>query len=225
MSRVRFSLAAIYGTVHAPPIYRAIYRRTIKRRWNRAAQSLQKWGPPLPTTIFIFYIGYRMLIRKAAAGDLAAIDRIYNQSVAAKFIVADLTPFTAAKRAEWFREHGERYPVLVAERTEGSGIIGFLSLSPYRPGREAVKQTAEASYFVDESSRRTGVAGALLTHAEAMCGELGIKTLFAVIIDRNAPSIAFIEKHGYRRWGHLPGVAVFDGSEAGHLYYGKRIAP
>jgi phosphinothricin acetyltransferase len=166
-----------------------------------------------------------MLIRKAAEGDLDAIDRIYNQSVAAKFIVADLAPFTAAKRAEGFREHGDRYPVFVAEAAEGRGVSGFLSLSPYRPGREAVKQTAEVSYFVDENSRRTGVAGALLAHAEAMCGELGIKTLFAVIIDRNAPSIALIEKHGYQRWGYLPGVAVFDGSEAGHLYYGKRVAP
>jgi phosphinothricin acetyltransferase len=166
-----------------------------------------------------------MLIRKAAAGDLAAIDRIYNQSVAAKFIVADLTPFTAAKRSEWFREHDDRHPVFVAEAAEGRGVIGFLSLSPYRPGREAVKHTAEVSYFVDEHSKRQGVAASLLQYAESRCRELAIKTLFAVIIDRNAPSIALIEKHGYQRWGYLPGVAVFDGDEAGHLYYGKRITP
>jgi phosphinothricin acetyltransferase len=166
-----------------------------------------------------------MLIRRAEAGDLAAIDRIYNQSIAAKFIVADLTPYAAAKRVEWFREHDDRHPVFVAERTEGSGVIGFLSLSPYRPGREAVKQTAEVSYFVDENSKKQGVASSLLQYAETRCGELGIKTLFAVIIDRNTPSIALIEKHSYQRWGYLPGVAVFDGDEAGHLYYGKRIEP
>jgi phosphinothricin acetyltransferase len=54
---------------------------------------------------------------------------------------------------------------------------------------------------------------------------LGIKTLFAIILDDNEASVKLIEKCGYEKWGHLPGVAVFDGVEAGHLYYGKRVIP
>jgi phosphinothricin acetyltransferase len=60
---------------------------------------------------------------------------------------------------------------------------------------------------------------------ESKCPKLGIKTLFAIIIDKNEASIKLIEKCGYEKWGHLPEIAVFDTMEAGHLYYGKRIMP
>jgi phosphinothricin acetyltransferase len=60
---------------------------------------------------------------------------------------------------------------------------------------------------------------------ESQCSKLGIKTLFAIILDDNEASVKLIEKCGYKKWGHLPGVAVFDGVEAGHLYYGKRVMP
>jgi phosphinothricin acetyltransferase len=60
---------------------------------------------------------------------------------------------------------------------------------------------------------------------ESQCYKLGIKTLFAIVIDANEASIKLMEKCGYEKWGHLPGVAIFDGVEAGHLYYGKRVVP
>ena len=43
------------------------------------------------------------------------------------------------------------------------------------------------------------------------------------IIDNNTASIRQLEKYGFEKWGHLPRVAVFDGVEVGHLYYGLRI--
>jgi phosphinothricin acetyltransferase len=62
-------------------------------------------------------------------------------------------------------------------------------------------------------------------YMESKCDILGIKTLFAVIIDNNEASINLIEKCGYKKWGHLPKIAIFDNIEVGHLYYGKRILP
>ena len=47
--------------------------------------------------------------------------------------------------------------------------------------------------------------------------------LFAIILDSNQGSIRLLEKYGFKKWGHLPRVADFDGIEVGHLYYGLRI--
>jgi hypothetical protein len=49
-------------------------------------------------------------------------------------------------------------------------------------------------------------------------------------IAHNVPAVydgltARIEKCGYKKWGHLPKIAIIDNVEVGHLYYGKRIIP
>ena len=41
-----------------------------------------------------------------------------------------------------------------------------------------------------------------------------------IVIDSNTASIRLLEKHGFEKWGHMPGVAEFNGLEVGHLYYG-----
>jgi phosphinothricin acetyltransferase len=103
-------------------------------------------------------------------------------------------------------------------------VTGFVYIDSYRPGRTALKQTAEISYFVDKNYRRRGIGRKLIGFMESQCNDLGIKTLFAIIIDSNEASIKLIEKCGYKKWGHLPKIAIFDNIETGHLYYGKRIA-
>jgi phosphinothricin acetyltransferase len=162
-----------------------------------------------------------MVIRKAEIKDIDSIDTIYNQAIYSKYIVADLTPWTPKKRIKWFEDHNNNYPIFVAEKEHD--VIGYITISPYRPGRMALKQTAEISYFIDENNKRKGIAKKLIAYVESKCSELGIKTLFAIIIDCNKASIGLIEKCGYTIWGHLPNIAVFDVVEVGHLYYGKRI--
>jgi phosphinothricin acetyltransferase len=111
----------------------------------------------------------------------------------------------------------------VAER--GGALAGWCSLSAYRPGRMALRHTAEISYYVHQDHRRSGVGSALIAHAIAQCPRLGLRTLFAILLDINRASASLLEKHGFARWGHLPGVAEIDGRECGHLYYGRRVAP
>jgi phosphinothricin acetyltransferase len=161
-------------------------------------------------------------IRDATIEDVEHINNIHNQAIEEKFKVAYLEPWTQEKCVEWFKEHtGKEYPVYVAEID--SRVIGFVYINPYRPGRAALQQTAEISYFVDRDRRGKGVGKQLIEYMESQCSKLGIKTLFAILLDTNVASIKLIEKCGYKKWGHLPGVAVFDGVEAGHLYYGKRV--
>jgi phosphinothricin acetyltransferase len=165
-----------------------------------------------------------MNIRNARLEDIDSINNIHNQAINEKFKVAYLEPWTKDMMLEWFNEHDSKeYPVYVAEID--NNVVGFVYINSYRPGRVALKQTAEISYFVDKNYQRKGIGRKLIRFMESKCNNLGIKTLFAIIIDTNEASIKAIEKCGYKEWGHLPRIAIFDDIEVGHFYYGKRIAP
>ena len=160
-------------------------------------------------------------IRDARLGDLAAMVEIYNQAVSEK-ATADLDPVTVDQRRDWFLEHNSSdRPILVAEL---DGVVcGWVSLSDYRPGRRALRNTAEISYYVHLQHRRKGVAAQLLRSAIARCSDLGVTSLFAILLENNEPSIHLLRKFGFEKWGLLPKVAVIEGSEVGHLYYGLRL--
>jgi phosphinothricin acetyltransferase len=165
-----------------------------------------------------------MNIRDAKTEDVERINNIHNQSILEKFKVSYFIPWTNDICFEWFKEHNSKeYPIYVAEID--NTVIGFVYINPYRPGRIALKQTAEISCFIDKDYREKGIGKKLIEYMESQCYKLDIKTLFAIIIDNNEDSIKLIEKCGYEKWGHLPKIAIFDNIEVGHLYYGKRIIP
>jgi len=163
-----------------------------------------------------------MNIRIAERKDLAAIVEIYNQAISASQKTADLTPFATDDRKQWFEGHTpDKHPIIVAEEKES--IVGYLTLSAYRSGRNALRHTAEVSFFIHFEYHRQGIASSLLNYAIEICPTLKIKTLFAILLDSNQGSISLLEKFGFEKWGHMPRVAEFDGIEVGHLYYGLRI--
>ncbi len=163
-----------------------------------------------------------MNIRIANEHDLQQIVEIYNQAVAQSGATADLNPVSLESRLDWFTDHKpDAYPIWVVEESEC--ILGWCSLSVYRPGRMALRQTAEISYYVHEDHRRKGVASALIQHAIEKCPALKIKNLFCLLLDVNAPSIRVLEKFGFVKWGHMPDVAEFDGRTCGHLIYGRKV--
>ncbi len=164
-----------------------------------------------------------MDIRLARIDDLTAITAIYNQAVESKRSTADMEPVRVEDRVAWFRDHQPgTHPIYVAE-VEGK-TAGWCSLSAYRPGRAALRFTAEISYYVDEAHKRRGIATALVRHAVAGCAGLQIKNLFAIVLEHNSTSIRILEKAGFQKWGFLPRVADFEGEECGQYYYGMRIA-
>ncbi len=165
-------------------------------------------------------------IRIATASDIPAITEIYNQAIAMQSATADTSSVSIESRHTWLSEHApHEYPVFVAEiqETITDGVLGWCSLSPYRPGRGALKATAEISYYVHEDHRRAGVGSGLIAHALEQCPGLGIKSLFAILLDINTDSTCILEKFGFEQWGHMPNVADFGGDECGHLYYGRRV--
>ncbi len=163
-----------------------------------------------------------MEIRIAELDDLPAIVEIYNQAVPTFRSTARTSPVTVDERRNWFQEHNpQEHPIFVAE-LDGR-VIGWCSLSVYRPGRPALRFTAELSYYVDTTHQRQGVGSELVARALEVGPTLGIKNIVAVLIDRNDASRKLLEKLGFQKWGYLPRVLDFNGRECGEFYYGKRV--
>jgi phosphinothricin acetyltransferase len=166
----------------------------------------------------------KVTVRKATENDLSAIVKIYNQAIESGSATADISPVTVERRKLWLQEHSaDEYPVFVGVNL--NTVVGWCSLSAYRPGRMALRHTAEISYYIDRDVQGKGVGSLLISHAIGQCPTLGIKTLFAIILDINEESAQILEKFGFSKWGHLPNIADFDGRECGHLYYGLRVTP
>jgi L-amino acid N-acyltransferase YncA len=163
-----------------------------------------------------------MLIRFARMDDLPAIVDIYNQAIPSKQSTGDTQPVRVEDRVTWFRDHRpHEHPIFVAD-VRGE-VAGWCSLSPYRPGRAALRFTAEISYYIALTYHRQGIGTALIEHALAACPALQIKHLFAIVLESNRGSLKLLEKMGFAQWGYLPRVADFDGKEVGHLYYGRHL--
>ena len=163
-----------------------------------------------------------ILFRYALPDDLSGMVHIYNQAIEEKYCTADTETLTVTDRHDWYNSHSsENYPIVVAEKT---GImVGWYSLSPHRPGRKALRSIAEFSYYVHSDYRGEKIGSQLFEHAIDLGPELGLKNLFAILIDKNRPSIQILEKYGFRQWGHLPEVALIDGEICGQFIYGRKI--
>jgi phosphinothricin acetyltransferase len=161
-------------------------------------------------------------IRNAVITDLESIVEIYNHAVKTNISTADIKPVGVSSRLKWFQEHKQdKYPIFVYE--EDNKVIGWISLSPYRPGREALRYTAEVSYYIHEDFQRKGIGSKLLEYVIQECSKYEIKTLFAIILEINSPSIGLMKKFGFEEWAHLPKIADFYGKECGQVYYGRRV--
>jgi L-amino acid N-acyltransferase YncA len=162
------------------------------------------------------------IIGTALESDEADIIAIYNQAVAERFLTADTQPVTVSSRRAWFAEHSAgAYPIFVDRR--GAALVGWCSLSPYRSGRQALRQVAEISYYVHEEWRGRGVGKGLVEHALRAAPSLGFRNLLAILLETNAPSVRLLEANGFARWGHLPLIANFDGVLCGQYVYGRAL--
>lgn len=161
-------------------------------------------------------------IREARPEDLPALTRIYNQAIE-DGTTADTVPITVAERQRWFDAHQDpKYPLYVAEVDDGA--VAYATLSKYREGRPAVRTTVEISYYVAREHRRRGLGTALLRHAENAARSLGFRHGYALLLDTNAGSVRLLEKLGWARWGHFPGIATVHGETCGHVVYGRSLA-
>lgn len=162
-----------------------------------------------------------MKIRFATIDDLDSIVSIYNQAIRSRQ-TGDIAELTKDDRIDWFREHNTAdFPVFVAE---ADGLIyGWLSLSKYRPGREAFAHVAEISYYVDQEFTGQGIGKNLMNYCLHYLRDKNIKILIAIILGSNTNSIEFTARCGFSQWAVLPGMARIDGKSIDHVYMGKNL--
>jgi phosphinothricin acetyltransferase len=135
-------------------------------------------------------------VRHAADSDLPVIRDIYNYYVLTSTCTFQVEPDTEAERLEWFQEHGDRYPVLVAE-VDGE-VVGWGSLSPWNK-RAAYARSVEASVYVRSDHQRRGVGRALLVTIIDRAQALGHHVLIGGACTEQAGSIALQESLGFER--------------------------
>lgn len=146
-------------------------------------------------------------IRPAALGDLPAIREIYNHYVLTSTCTFQLEPDTDAERLAWFREHGDRHPVLVAE-TSGD-VVGWGSLSPWNK-RAAYARSVEASVYVRADWQRRGLGKALLEALIERARAVGHHVVIGGACTEQTGSVALQESLGFER------VACF--RQVGHKF-------
>jgi len=162
-----------------------------------------------------------MEIRPAIATDLPAIVAIYNASIPSRTATADIEPITVASRQEWFAKHNSSRPLWVLE-VEGA-IGAWIGLTSFYGGRPAYNATAEVSIYISPQHQRRGYGSLLVQRMIDHCPELGITTLLAMYFDHNTASQHLFTSFGFEPMGHLPEIAVLEGTKRGLVIAGKRI--
>jgi phosphinothricin acetyltransferase len=162
------------------------------------------------------------MIRKAEFKDLINILEIYNQAIEKRFQTAHQKPKSLDEMGIWWKEHNaSRWPVFVIELADR--VVGYVSLSAYRSGREAFAKTAEVSYYLHADFQNGGLGGDLMQYAIRNAPEFGFKYLIAILLSENTPSIRLLVKYGFKEWGRMPGIAHFENMSCDHLYYGLAL--
>lgn len=164
-----------------------------------------------------------MSIRLAEYKDLVELVEIYNQAIVTHLCTADMDIFKVEERISWFEEHQSlEYPIYVYE--VGNKVVGYLYFTAYRPGRRAMRYTAEISYYIHNDYQKQGIGTKLMEFAIEKSKELNFRSLITILLEWNFPSIKLLKKFQFKEWGCLPGIADFDGEICSHLYYGLPIS-
>ncbi len=161
-------------------------------------------------------------IRPALFEDLTSIVNIYNQAIRSRRATGNLWEFSVRERIDWFNKHnGDSFPIYVAELN--GEVVGYVNLSEYRPGREAMTKIAEVSFFLEDEYKGIGIGSALLDHVIKDCHRIDKTTLLAFVLDVNIESDKLLKKYGFQEWGRLPGTIYIDDKIHDHIIYGLKV--
>ncbi len=141
-----------------------------------------------------------MQLRLAERRDAEAIRSIYNTEVLESTVTFDLVPRSLEDQVAWLDEHSGGHPAIVATDGAAGTVVGFGSLSPYRP-RAAYSPTVEDSVYVHRDCRGSGVGLALLGELVRLGGAHGFHSAIARIVGNHEASIALHARCGFETIG------------------------
>jgi len=144
-----------------------------------------------------------LAVRPARPADLATVVAITNHYIRSSLCIMKEREETVEERQDWLRRHGDRYPLLVAER-DGE-VVGWGSLTPHSD-RTAYRYTVHDAVYVREDLRGQGIGDAILGTLVDRAKELGNHSVIAVIGSEQSASLALHRKHGFKDVGYLEQV-------------------
>jgi phosphinothricin acetyltransferase len=139
-------------------------------------------------------------LRLARTSDAAAIRAIYNLEVTGGVATFDLVPRTLADQQAWLTEHAGAHPAVVAMDRGSEAVLGFGSLSEYRP-RPAYVTSVEDSLYVHPDHQGRGIGGFLLAELLALATIHGFHAVLARIARGNDASVKLHRSHGFDHVG------------------------
>ncbi|MFW2380381.1 MAG: N-acetyltransferase family protein [Acidimicrobiales bacterium] len=137
--------------------------------------------------------------RLARLSDAEAIRAIYNHYVTTTTVTFDMVPRSLEQQEAWLSERSGALAVIVAVDVDDR-VIGFASLSPYKP-RPAYRTSVENSVYVDPGSARQGVGRALMARLIEVANDHGYHAMMARIADANPASVGLHEAVGFELVG------------------------
>lgn len=137
-------------------------------------------------------------LRLATPADAEAIRTIYNHEVLHSFATFDLVPRTLAEQREWIEQRSGAFAAIVA--VEGSTVVGFGSLSPYKE-RAAYRTSVEDSVYVAGGQQGRGIGKLIVTELLEVARASGFHAVFARISGPSDASRALHASCGFELVG------------------------
>lgn len=144
-----------------------------------------------------------VLIREARAGDLKAINDIYNHYVLHSTCTYQTEPSSFEERQKWFEEHKPPYAVTVVEM-DGK-VVGWGSISRFHP-RAAYGKTVENSVYLHTDWLGKGIGKTLLKDLIERTKKAGFHTIVAIISADQTPSVKLHQSLGFAQVGDFKQV-------------------
>jgi len=144
-------------------------------------------------------------IRDGTVADAAAINALYNATVATTTVQWTEHLESVSTRQAWVQKHLDAgNPVLVAEAD--TEVIGFASYDDFRDSSKwpGYRFTVEHTIHVHADHQGTGVGGELLEALVARATAAGKHVIIGAIDGENAGSVRFHAQHGFVEVARLP---------------------
>ena len=142
-------------------------------------------------------------IRKATLDDIDQITEIYNEAILKTNATFDNQPKTIEEQKTWFKNHGPKNPILVAE--QDNIVVGWAALSEYSD-RCAYSNTAEISLYVFKKYQKKGIGKKLLEAIIKEGEKTNLHAIIARITEGNEASIRLHESAGFFHIGVMKEV-------------------
>jgi phosphinothricin acetyltransferase len=161
-------------------------------------------------------------LRPGRAGDLKAIDAIYDHYVTQTPVTFDVEPAAPTARRVWFEQFDVRgrHRLLVADR--GDRILGWACSHTFRP-KAAYATSVETTIYLDRDALGQGLGSALYDALFGALAEEDVHRAYAGITLPNPASEALHRRFGFEPVGTFQAVGFKLGRFWDVCWYEKRL--